>query len=117
MTVLAGQTALWLAFGLAVVVPFTIAVSVGVAALFVAFDGSAGNIGEVQRFIELTDEARGLVPPGLPLLDSDKGAATTAAIVDFQAKKDEARRALRASRNGHRAGREVSLSASPVRLS
>ena len=111
MTFLADETAVWLAFGLAVVVPLAIAVSVGVAALFVAFDGSAGNIGEVQRFVELTDDARRLVPPGLPLLDGDKAAATTAAIVDFQAKKDEARRALWASRNGHRVGREVSLSA------
>lgn len=104
MTVLAGETAVWVAFGLAVVAPFAIALFVGVAGLFVAFEGSAGNIGEVQRFIELTDEARGLVPAGLPLLDRDNAAATTAAIVDFQAKKDEARRALWASRNGHRAG-------------
>lgn len=111
MTVLADETAVWLAFGLAVVVPLAIAVSVGVAALFVVFEGSAGSIGEVQRFVELTDDARRLVPPGLPLLDGDNAAATTAAIVDFQAKKDEARRALWASRNGHRVGREVSLSA------
>lgn len=111
MTFLADETAVWLAFGLAVVVPLAIAVSVGVAALFVVFEGSAGRIGEVQRFVELTDDARRLVPPGLPLLDGDNAAATTAAIVDFQAKKDEARRALWASRNGHRVGREVSLSA------
>jgi hypothetical protein len=115
MTFLAGQTALWLAFGLAVVVPFAIAVSVGVVAFFLAFKGSAENIGEVQRFVQLTEEARRVVPPGLPLLDGDEAAATTAAIVDFQAKKDEARRALWASRNGHRAGRKVSLSASPIR--
>jgi hypothetical protein len=111
MTVLAGETALWLAFGLAVVAPFAIALSAGVAAFFVAFEGNAGNIGEVQRFIELTDEARRLVPPGLPLLDGDKEATTTAGIVAFQAKKDEARRALWASRNVHRAGSELSLSA------
>lgn len=115
MTVLAGETALWLAFGLAVVAPFAIAVSVGVAAFFVAFEGSTGNVGEVQRFVELTEEARRLVSPELPLLDPDKEAAATAAIVNFQVKKDEARRALWASRGVHLAGREVSLSASPIR--
>jgi hypothetical protein len=39
-----------------------------------------------------------LVPAGLPLFDSEKAAATTDAIIHFQAKKDEARRALWASR-------------------
>ncbi len=115
MTLLAGQTALWLAFGLAVVVPFAIAMAALIAAFFVVFDGSADNIGEVDRFVKLTDEARRLVPSGLPLLDGDKAAATTAAIVGFQAKKDEARHALWASRNGHASAYEVSLSASPVR--
>jgi hypothetical protein len=101
MTLLAGQTALWLALGLAIVVPFAISMAAFIAAFFVVFDGSADNIGEVDRFVRLTDEARRLVPPGLPLLDGDKAAATTAAIVGFQAKKDEARDALWASRNGH----------------
>jgi hypothetical protein len=58
------------------------------------FDDYDGNVRDVQRFIELTDEARSLVPSGLPLLDQERAAATTDAIGHFQAKKDEARRAL-----------------------
>jgi hypothetical protein len=52
----------------------------------------------VQRFIELTDEARAMLPRGLPLFDPEGAAETSAAIVRFQAKKDEARKALWQSR-------------------
>jgi hypothetical protein len=62
MTFLADETAVWLAFGLAVALPFAMAVSALVAVAFVLFPGSAENVGDVQRFIELTDEARRLVP-------------------------------------------------------
>jgi len=105
MTFLADETAVWLAFGLAVALPFAMAVSALVAVAFVLFPGSAENVGDVQRFIELTDEARRLVPPGLPLLDSDRAEAATAAIIGFQAKKDEARHALWPSRDRHPAAR------------
>jgi hypothetical protein len=61
---------------------------------FKVFDDYEGNVRDVQRFIELTNEARSLVPPGLPLLDPERGAATSEAIGRFQAKKHEARQAL-----------------------
>ena len=65
---------------------------------FAVFDGGEDDVADVQRFVALTEEARGLVPPGLPLFDADKAAATTEAIERFRAKKDEARLALWASR-------------------
>ena len=68
-----------------------------------ALFGGDGAVRDVQRFLELTEEARSLVPPGLPLLDPERAEATTAAIGRFQAKKEEARRALWASRPERRA--------------
>jgi hypothetical protein len=65
---------------------------------FVVFEGGEESVRDVQRFIELTDEARALLPSGLPLFDPDGAAETSAAIVHFQAKKDEARKALWQSR-------------------
>src|SRR5262249_60520412 len=64
------------------------------------FDGDPGGVADFPRFIARTEEARSLVPPGLPLFDAEKATATTAALVRFQDKKDEARRALWASRDG-----------------
>lgn len=61
---------------------------------FKVFDDYERNVRDVQRFIELTDEARSLVPAGLPLLDPERAAATADAIGRFQAKKQEARHAL-----------------------
>jgi hypothetical protein len=61
---------------------------------FKVFDDYERNVRDVQRFIELTDEARSLVPPGLPLLHPERAAATADAIGRFQAKKHEARQAL-----------------------
>ncbi len=70
-----------------------------VAWIFLAvFEGGEESVRNVQRFIELTDEARALLPSGLPLFDPDGAAETSAAIVHFQAKKDEARKALWQSR-------------------
>jgi hypothetical protein len=73
---------------------FTLATAGAIWVFIRVFDDYEGNVRDVQRFIELTDEARSLVPSGLPLLDWERAAATTAAIGRFQAKKDEARRAL-----------------------
>ena len=98
MTLLAGQMALWL--GLAAGFLFVLTLLPLVAVTLAVFDGDAGDVADVQRFIALTEEARSLVPPGLPLFDAEKAAATTAALVRFQDKKDEARRALWASRDG-----------------
>ena len=100
MTLLAGQTALWLGLGLAGAFLFVLTLLPLLAVILAVFDGDAGDVADVQRFIELTEEARSLVPPGLPLFDGEKAAATTAALVRFQEKKDEARRALWASRDG-----------------
>ena len=100
MTLLAGQTALWLGLGLAGGFLFVLTLLPLLAVILAVFDGDAGDVADVQRFIALTEEARSLVPPGLPLFDAEKAAATTAALVRFQEKKDEARRALWASRDG-----------------
>jgi hypothetical protein len=90
----AGQTTVVIVFsvitGLALVIT-----TVGFAwVFFAAFDDFERNVRDVQRFVELTEEARSLVPAGLPLFDREKAAATTASIGRFLAKKDEARRAL-----------------------
>jgi hypothetical protein len=100
VTLLAGQTAVWLGLGLAAGLLAALAVWALLAVFFVVFDGDADHVADVQRFVALTEEARSWVPAGLPLFDGEKAAATTAALVRFQAKKDEARRALWASRNG-----------------
>jgi hypothetical protein len=65
---------------------------------FAVFEGGEETVRDVQRFNELTDEARALLPSGLPLFDPEGAAETSAAIVRFQAKKDEARKALWQSR-------------------
>jgi hypothetical protein len=90
VTLLAGQTAVWL--GLAAGLLFALAVWALLAVFFVVFDGHAHNVADVQRFVALTEEARSWVPAGLPLFDGEKAAATTAALVRFQAKKDDVRR-------------------------
>src|SRR5262245_64016909 len=100
MALLAGQTALWLGLGLAGGFLFVLTLLPLLALTLVVFDGDADDVADVQRFIALTEEARSLVPAGLPLFDGEKAAVTTAAIVRFQAKKDEARWALWASRGG-----------------
>jgi hypothetical protein len=73
---------------------FAVATAGAIWVFIKVFDDYEGTVRDVQRFIELTDEARSLVPSGLPLLDPERAAATTDAIGRFQAKKDDARRAL-----------------------
>ena len=85
--------ALWLTLGLVALV-FPIALLLGASV-----GGGADDIEDVQRYIAVTEEARGLVPPGLPLLDRQRAEATTAAIVRLEAKKEEAHRALWAFRD------------------
>jgi hypothetical protein len=105
VTLLAEQTALWLTLGLAAgvgVLILTIALVAMFAVQIADFAGDSGAVADVQRFIELTDEARALVPRGRPLFDREEEAATvSAAIVRFQAKKEEARHALWASSERH----------------
>jgi hypothetical protein len=93
------SSGLWVALGL--VAFFAIALPLLAVYLAVA-DWGADEIADVERFVELTDAARRSLPPGLPLLESDREAATTDAIVHFQAKKEEARRALWAASEGKR---------------
>jgi hypothetical protein len=103
MTLLATQTALWLGLGLGLVaLVFALALPL-FALCFVVFDGGADDVADVQRFVELTEDARRSLPQGLSLFDTDKAQAATAAIARFQAKKEEARRALWASREHRRA--------------
>jgi hypothetical protein len=104
MTLLAGQTTLWLAVGLAVGVVLFVALPIlsAFAVYYAVFEDESGAVADVQRFIELRDEARRLVQRGLPLLNGEMMDAATAQIGQFQAKRDEARRALWPKRqDGH----------------
>jgi hypothetical protein len=102
MTLLSDEATLWLGLGLATVLVTAIVAIPVIAVFYAAFEGGADETADVQRFIDLTEEARRLVPPGLPLLNREKASAVTAGLVQFQAKKDEARRALWASGDRHR---------------
>jgi hypothetical protein len=65
---------------------------------FLAMDDDAveRTIDDVQRFVDLTDQARAelAAAPRLPLLDPAGGASATAAIDRFVARKELARKAL-----------------------
>jgi hypothetical protein len=92
--VLVAQTSVVIVLSAITGLVFALATAGAIWVFFKVFGDYEGNIRDVQRFIELTNEARSLVPPGLPLLDRERAAATADAIGRFQAKKDEARRAL-----------------------
>jgi hypothetical protein len=100
--VLALQTAVWLTLGIATGV-FAALTVLAVVAVYLAVIEGGTPVAEVQRFKDLTEEARRLASPISAPSDGDTAAATTAAIIRFQAKKDEARRALWASRDAERA--------------
>jgi hypothetical protein len=87
------------------------ALIVGVA-FFAVFDGGEEAACDVQRFVELTEEARSLLAGG-PVL-SDPDGETSAAIGRFRAKKEEARLALWKSRQGQ--GRMNERAAAESRL-
>jgi hypothetical protein len=59
------------------------------------FPGGEESANDVEHFIELTEEARSLLPNGHA---ADTIDDSSTAIARFQAKKDEARRALWESR-------------------
>lgn len=80
---------------------------------FAAFGDYEDNVRDVQRFIELTNEARSLLPAGLPLFDQEKAAAATVAIGRFSAKKEEARRAIWQPRAGREEGTGPATAARP----
>jgi hypothetical protein len=100
--VLAVQTAVWLMLGIATGLVAAITVLAVVAVYLAVIEGGT-PVADVQRFKDLTEEARRLASPSSAPPDGDTAAATTAAIVRFRAKKDEARRALWASRDAQRA--------------
>jgi hypothetical protein len=91
---LVAQVSVVIALSAITALVFAVATAGAIWVSFKVFDDYEGNVRDVERFIELTNEARSLVPPGLPLLNPEQAAATTDAIGRFQAKKDEARRAL-----------------------
>jgi hypothetical protein len=90
----------WAALGISALLLVVLAAPI--AAVFVVMLSATdetveGAIEDVARFIELTERARAVVPPGLHLLDPSKGAETAAAVNRFISIKAEARRALWAS--------------------
>ena len=99
MTVLAAQIGLWVTLGLAAGL-LVACVLAPLGLYFVAFNGGAGDVADVQRFRALTEEARRLASPDGSRPLGENVEARIAAIAHFQAKKEEARRALWASRNG-----------------
>jgi FAD/FMN-containing dehydrogenase len=103
ISLLAVQTPVWVGLALATVALWAVAIWALAVLYFAAFDGGDDDIADVQRFIDLTEEARALIPPGLPLFDVEKAAVTTTAIDRFLAKKEEARAALWESRDRRRA--------------
>jgi hypothetical protein len=108
--VLALQTAVWLTLGIATAV-FAAITLLAVVAVYLAVIEGGTPVADVQRFKDLTEEARRLASPS----DGDTAAYTTAAIGRFQAKKDEARRALWASRDAERsAAAGVARDAAPA---
>jgi hypothetical protein len=70
-TTIAGDTIVWLAVGLATTALVAAGTFVLAVAFFAVFDGGEENVQDVQHFIAPTEEARSLVPPGLPLLDPE----------------------------------------------
>jgi hypothetical protein len=77
------------------------ALALGITALLVglivvvAGSGGEGAVRDVQRDLALTQEAHSIIPHGSML--ADPNGETSAAIVPFLAKKEEAHRALWAS--------------------
>jgi pimeloyl-ACP methyl ester carboxylesterase len=80
------------------IVAIASAVIGAVAVLIVFALGEGDPVADVQQYIELTRAAHRLIPSG-PVL-SDPDGQTRAGIGPFLAKKEEARRALWASRRG-----------------
>lgn len=95
----------------ATVVYAALAVPVILAALA---SGDGDPVADVERYLELTRAAHQAMPPGGAVSDPD--GATSAAIGRFLAEKEEARRALWASRQAGRTERRTPcVSSSPER--
>jgi hypothetical protein len=101
MTVLAVSTAEWVALGLATAFISALVLLLVVPVYLAVIEGDAPEA-DVARFVALTEEARRLMSSA-PAPDGDQAAATAAVLGGFVAKKDEARRALWASRDTQRA--------------
>jgi hypothetical protein len=74
-------------------VVFVLTTTLVVLIFFAVFEGGEDSTNDVQHFIELTEEARLLLPNGHVLGDADAADSRTA-IARFQEKKEEAREAL-----------------------
>jgi hypothetical protein len=88
-------------FSVVAVVAVALTMLLVVVVFFAVCDGDEDAVRDVQRFVELTEEARSLLPGGYTL--SDPNGETSAAIGQFLAKKEEARQALWESRQSRAA--------------
>jgi len=96
MTELASDTTVVIVFSAVMTAAIALTTLLACVVFFWTFDRSEDQVGDVQRFLDLTAEARSLLGNG-PVL-SDPHGETSAAIERFKAKKEEARRALWQSR-------------------
>jgi hypothetical protein len=106
VSLIAGDTSVVIILGALAAITFAALVAIAGAVVFAIGDGDP--VADAQQYIELTEDARRLIPPGPAF--SDPEGATTAAIGRFLATKEEARQALWASRRnrtGDRAAVEV----------
>ena len=90
------ETTVLIAVSVATALVFALGTLIVVAVAFAVFAGGEEAVRDVQRFVELTEEARSLLPSGPAL--ADPNGETSAAIGTFLSKKEEARRALWGSR-------------------
>jgi len=102
MTLPAASVAFWLTAGITAALLIAIIVAAPLVFYFAAFDNGAADIDDVQRFQRLTEEARRLSHANGSSPNGHIAAATMVEIARFQAKKDEARKALWASRVARR---------------
>jgi hypothetical protein len=84
----ASETTIVLIAAAAGALAFALTTAIVVLVFFAAFEPEEGCVNDVQRFIELTEEARSLRANGSDASDIER----------FQAKKAEARKALSESR-------------------
>lgn len=65
----ASETTVLIAVGAATALVFALGTLIIIVAVFAVFDGSEEAVRDVQRFVELTEEARSLLPRGPALAD------------------------------------------------
>lgn len=107
----ASETSVVIALSAATTLGIAITTLIVVVAFYAVFGDGEEAARDVQRFVDLTEEARALLPGG-PVL-ADPSGETSAAIARFRARKDEARRALWASRQESSVIGRTSIGAHP----